>query len=225
MVSGVQTCSSPRMPIGHLAAHVEGVAQDLHVSEGGLVTAHGLLGRSRRGRSLHRRVGAGEIVVDEGLRQAHRVEYLGAAIGLVGGDAHLGEHLEHRLAHRLDVALVKLFLGNFLGHLVAEAGDRVEGQIRIDRLGAVAGEKTEVVGQAGLSRLHHRAPPRCEGPPGSGDGECRRSPAGRGSPPGRQRCPGRKGSGCCNRARTTSSASRKIGASAVSMPAAPASAG
>ena len=44
-------------------------------------------------------------------RQADGVEDLGAAVGLVGGDAHLGHHLQHALADRLDVVLADLVGG------------------------------------------------------------------------------------------------------------------
>ena len=54
------------------------------------------------------RGGAREIVLDEVRRQTHSVEDLGAAIGLVGRDAHLGHDLQNALADRLDVVLLNL---------------------------------------------------------------------------------------------------------------------
>ena len=51
---------------------------------------------------------AGEVLVDERLREADGLEDLRAAVRLVGGDAHLRHHLEQALADRLDVALDEL---------------------------------------------------------------------------------------------------------------------
>src|SRR5262245_42645047 len=76
--------------------------------------------------------GAGEIAPDEFAREADRVEDLGAAIGLIGRDAHLGHHLQYALVDRLDVALEGL-IGR---DLLVERGDhvleRLESEIGID---------------------------------------------------------------------------------------------
>ena len=45
----------------------------------------------------------GEVAVDDFLVEADRLEDLGAAVALDGGDAHLGHHLEDALVDRLDV--------------------------------------------------------------------------------------------------------------------------
>src|SRR5690606_41555251 len=52
--------------------------------------------------------GAGEVAVDEVGPEANGIEDLGAAVGLVGGDAHLGHHLEDPLVDRPDVAAERL---------------------------------------------------------------------------------------------------------------------
>ncbi len=94
---------------------------------------------------------AGEIAIDERLAKADGVEDLRAAIRLVGRDAHLGHDLEHRLADRLDVALLHV-VGRQVG---AEIGQhllqRLEGEIRVDRLGAVAGERAELMHLVGFA--------------------------------------------------------------------------
>ena len=64
-----------------------------------------------------RRRGAGEVLVDEGVGEADRVEDLRAAIGLVGRDAHLGHDLEHALVDRLDEALDDLVAVDLLGQV------------------------------------------------------------------------------------------------------------
>ena len=84
-------------------------------------------------------VGAGEIFGDEVRAQADGVEDLRAAIGLIGRDAHLGHHLEQALVGSLDVALERLFRRQLLVDLGKHGFERLEGEIGIDRLGAVTG--------------------------------------------------------------------------------------
>ena len=96
-----------------------------------------------------------KIFGDEIGLEADRVENLRAAIGLVGGDAHLGHHLEQALVDRLDVALDDLLLVELLRQVVLHRDQRLEGEIGIDRLGAVAGEAGEVVHLARLAGFDH----------------------------------------------------------------------
>ncbi len=83
--------------------------------------------------------------------QADGVEDLGAAIGLVGRDAHLRHHLEQSLVDRLDVALDDFLVVELLRQLALHGDQRLEGEIGIDRLGAVAGEAGEMVHLARLA--------------------------------------------------------------------------
>ena len=53
-------------------------------------------------------LGTGEEAVNELVGQPHGFEDLGAAVGLIGGNAHLGHHLENALGDGLGVALVRL---------------------------------------------------------------------------------------------------------------------
>ena len=80
-----------------------------------------------------------------------RVENLCAAIGLIGGDAHLRHHLEQSLVDRLDVALDDFLLVELLRQLILHRHQRLEGEIRIDRLGAVAGKAGEMMHLARLA--------------------------------------------------------------------------
>ena len=92
---------------GVVAADIQRVAIDRIVAKGVAVAAHALPRRSPPGPTPSMvRGGAGEILVDEVAGQADSVEDLGAAIGLVGGDAHLGHDLQNALADRLDVVLL-----------------------------------------------------------------------------------------------------------------------
>ena len=141
-----------------LAAELERAHQHRIVAEGAGVAAHRLLGDLLQADALDHRGRAGEVLVDEGAGQADRVEDLGAAIGLVGRDAHLGHHLEDALADRLDVAGDDLVGVDLLRHLAAlvHVEQRVEGEVGIDRLGAVAGEAAEMMHLARLGRFHHQ---------------------------------------------------------------------
>ena len=100
---------------------------------------------------------ASEIFVDEILAQADRVENLRAAIGLIGGDAHLGHHLEQAFVDRLDVALDDFLLVELLRQIVLHGDQRLEGEIGIDRFRAVAGQTREMMHLARLSGFQHQA--------------------------------------------------------------------
>ena len=126
------------------------------------MAAHGLLRDLGEADAFDARVRAGEILVDEVLAQADRVENLRAAIGLIGRDAHLGHHLEQALVDRLDVALDDLLVVELLRQLVLHRDQRLEGEIGIDRLGAVAGEAGEVMHFARLAGLDHQADRRAQ---------------------------------------------------------------
>jgi hypothetical protein len=103
--------------------------------------------------TLDRRRGAGEILGDELAAQSHGIEYLRAAIRLVGGDAHFRHHLQYALVDRLDVAVMCLVDVEFVIDLRQHVGNAVEREIRIDRLGAVTGKQAEIVHAAGLAGL------------------------------------------------------------------------
>ena len=138
-----------------VAADVEHGAVDRYVAERHAMAAHGFLGDLFDADAFDAGGGAGEIGVDEFRLQADRVENLRAAIGLVGGDAHLGHHLEQSLVDRLDVALDDFLVVELLRQLALHGDQRLEGEIGIDRLGAVAGEAGEVMHLARLAGFDH----------------------------------------------------------------------
>src|SRR5206468_980137 len=115
------------------------VAKRLTISAGGFL---GDLGKSD---ALDPGMGAGKILGDEIGLQPDGVKNLRAAIGLVGRDAHLGHHLQQALADRLDVALDDLVVVEGAGQAVLHRDDGFEREVRIDRLGAVAGETGEMM--------------------------------------------------------------------------------
>ena len=101
---------------------------------------------------------AGEVLVDEGAVEADGLEDLRAAVALQRRDAHLRHHLQHALVQRLDVAQHRLVVGHAgqqpLAQQVVQA---LEGEIRVDRAGAVAHEQRDVVHFAGVARLDQQA--------------------------------------------------------------------
>ncbi len=80
-------------------------AFDGPVGVGNAVASGDLLGDLVQTNAVEARDSAGEVLVDQLLRQANRLEHLGTAVGRDSGDAHLGHHLEHALARRFDVFL------------------------------------------------------------------------------------------------------------------------
>ena len=137
-------------------ADIEGAAIDRRIAERIAVTAHGLLRDLRERHAFDAGGGAGEIFRHEIRLQSDGVENLRAAVGLIGGDAHLGHHLEDPLVDRLDVTLEDLLLVELLRKLVLDRNQGLEGEIGIDRLGAVAGQAAEVVHLARLAQFHHQ---------------------------------------------------------------------
>ena len=105
---------------------------------------------------------AGEVLVDELAVQPDGLEDLRAAIALLRGDAHLGHHLEQALADRLDVVLFQFLVAERVGEVSVgqHLPQRAEGQVRIDRAGAVAGQQGEVMHLAGFARFDDQAAAR-----------------------------------------------------------------
>ena len=127
-----------------LAARVEHVGEQRVVAERERVQPLRFLGDLEEADALDVARRAGEVLVDERLRKPDRLEDLRAAVALVGRDAHLGHHLVEALADRLDEALLR-FLRLDARRSIAPARERLEREIRMDRLGAVAREQREMV--------------------------------------------------------------------------------
>ena len=84
-----------------------------------------------------------------------RLEHLRAGVGHVGRDAHLRHHLLQALADRLDVVLDRLGLA--VGPREAAGEQRLEREVRMHRLRAVAAEQREMVHFARAAGLDHEA--------------------------------------------------------------------
>ena len=151
--------------VGVFAADIERVLEHRHVAEGLAVALGGLARDLAQADALHLGMRAGEILAHEARLEAHRVEDLRPAIGLVGRDAHLGHHLQDALVDRLDVALLRLLQGELLVELGQQLLQRLEGEVGVDGLGAVAGEHRELVHLVRLAGLHHQPDRRAQALP------------------------------------------------------------
>ena len=160
--------------------------------------------------AFDRRRGAGEVLLDKVALQPDRVEDLRAAIGLVGRDAHLGDHLQDALAERLQVVLLHLLGRQRQAVFGADLLQGGEGEIRVDRLGAVAGQHAEMVHFARLAGLDDDAGIGALPLRGSGGGAPPRWRAGPGSDSARPTRRGPTGSGCCARPRPRRSPRRQM---------------
>ena len=94
-----------------------------------------------------------------------RLEDLCALVGLQRRDAHLGHHLEHALGDALaiGVSTTSSSLGNSCGvqqAVAARLPERLERQVRIDRIGAVADQQAVMMHLAGFARFDDDADPR-----------------------------------------------------------------
>ena len=162
---------------------------------GAEVAAQGLGGEDLQAHPADPAGGAGEVRVDELGLEPDGLEDLRAAVGLDGGDAHLGDRLEQALADGLDDPLLGLLALEVLGQqrAVGELVEGLEHQVGVDAGGAVADQRRHVVDVARLAGLDDQA--RCAGAcrRGRGDGGRRRRPAATASPPARARGCGPRG--------------------------------
>ena len=136
---------------GIVAADIEHGAIDRRIAESVAMPVHRFLGDFGQADALDAGRGAGEIAGDEFGLEPDGVENLRAAIGLIGGDAHLRHHLEQSLIDRLDVALDDFLVVELRRQVALHRDQRLEGEIRIDGFGAVAGEAGEVMHFARLA--------------------------------------------------------------------------
>ena len=136
-----------------LAPRLQRVVEHRRIAEGIPVARHRFSGDYRQVHAFHCGGRTREVLVDEAARQPYGVEDLGPAVGLIGRDSHLRHHLEDALANRADVRRRGRLGRHFARQQVAHSGQRLERQIRIDRLGAVAGQHAEVMHLARLAGL------------------------------------------------------------------------
>ena len=136
-----------------LAPGVERVAQHGAVAERELMQPERFVRDLEQADPLDVARGPREVLVGERGVQSDRLEDLRTAIRLIGRDAHFGHDLVQAFADRLDVTLGR-FLRRHLGHILVQLAQRLEGQVRVDRLRAVPGEQRELMHLACRTRLH-----------------------------------------------------------------------
>jgi len=144
-------------PVSIIPTRIQALEVDRVVAVGIAVPSHRVLGNLLDAGTLHRGSGTGKILLDEGAGQAHRIEYLGAAIGLVGGYPHLGHHLLQTLAQRLDVTLLGLVKTQPFRQLRQHRLHGVKRHVGIDRLGTIACQGGKMMDLQGRPGLHHQA--------------------------------------------------------------------
>src|SRR6185503_9398887 len=88
---------------------------------------------------------------------ADGIEDLRTAVGLIGRNAHFGHDLEDALVDRLYVALEDLLAGDVFAELRQEFLKGIKSKIRVDRFGAVARQRAELVDLARLARFDDEA--------------------------------------------------------------------
>ena len=139
-----------------LTAHLELAVREADAVRG---VCRGVPGRGLRGEDVEPdaaelRHGAGEVGVDQVLRETEGLEHLGAAVGGDRRDAHLGHHLEHALAEGLDEVGDRLVRGHAGdGARTDEVLDRLHGEVGVDRGCAVAHQQRHVVHLAHVAGL------------------------------------------------------------------------
>ncbi len=138
-------------------ADIEQVLVDRVVAKRVGVPAHGFLADFGQAYAFNGRRCSREVFRDQLGRQTHCIEDLRAAVGLVGRDAHLGHHLQHAFADGLDVVLLHVFFRELHALALTDLFQRLERQIGVHCLGAVAGQRAEVMDLARFACLDHEA--------------------------------------------------------------------
>ena len=142
--------------VGIFTANFERCTINRRVAERVPMAAHAFLGDFRQARTLDCCRGAKEKLVDKHLLQANCVKNLRAAIALIGGNAHLGHHLQQALIYRLDEALHHFISVNLLGKLRPHCVQRFKCQIGVDRLRTIAREAGKVMHFTRFAGFHNQ---------------------------------------------------------------------
>ena len=139
-----------------VAADIQHVVIERRVAERVAMTAHGFFGDFTNAGAFDDRGGAGEIFLDKSGAEPDRVEDLRAAIGLIGGDAHFGHHLQNTFADSLDEVLAHVIGADRQFILRAQLLQRFEREIRIDGFGAIASQHAEMMHFPGFAGFDHK---------------------------------------------------------------------
>ena len=129
--------------ISVFAASIEHGGQHRVGREGFGMQTDGFLGHLEDTDTLDVRRRTGEILLDEVLLQANGFEDLGAGVGHVGRDAHLGHDLAQALADGLDEVLGELL--GLLGITLGQGFDGFQREVRMHRFGTVTAKQREMM--------------------------------------------------------------------------------
>ena len=103
------------------------------------------------------RSGVSEILIHHFLMQPNGFKHLRTVIALYGRDTHLGHDLDHALGGGLHEILASRLMIHIRQHVFADhAVNGFEGQIRIDRAGAIAHQQTEMMHFACFAGFHYQ---------------------------------------------------------------------
>ena len=142
------------------AAGVEGCALFVAAQAECFAVAHNRFGGDGvEADALDARCGLGEILVDHVVIEADRFEDLCAAVGGDGRDSHLRHRFNHAVEVRLEEVVAGLFRCQFQVATVDHIADRLECEVWVDQVGAVAKQQRKVVYFAGLTGLEHDGNP------------------------------------------------------------------
>ena len=144
-----------------LASILQRRRRDAHVRK------RALMARQRLGRDhIHTdatdaRRGVGEVAIDDRAVDAEALEDLRAAVRLDRGDAHARDGLAQPLDQCLDVEPLGALRVDGRGHQLAsrDVCDRLEREVRVDRLSAVADQQREVHHLARFPRFNDQTDP------------------------------------------------------------------
>ncbi len=143
-----------------LAARIEDVAVDRAFRKGAAMAQQHLLRDLVEPDALDPGRRPGEVLVDDRVVQADRLEDLRATIALDGRDPHLRDDLDDALDGGLDVVLAGGLVVDALEQALADhVVEGLEGEVRVDGAAPVADEQREMVHLARLARFEHQADP------------------------------------------------------------------
>ncbi len=130
---------------GVIATHIQLFAIDERTTKGILMPAGSLFGHFFQANAFDGGRRTGKVLCNEFAGQANSIKDLRAAVGLIGGDTHLGHDLVQTLAQRLDIALLcfgKIKPFRKLGEHVLNG---LEHQVGVDGFRAITGQCCKVM--------------------------------------------------------------------------------
>ena len=122
------------------SAGLKGISQHGVVAKGAAVNTQRFFGHLKHTDAFHIRGGSSEIFVNKCARQSDGFKNLRTGVRHVGRNAHLGHHFTKTFANGFDEIFNRLLAVEVCSEQAAftHIKQRFHGEIRVDRLGAVA---------------------------------------------------------------------------------------